>query len=248
MTHPNRRLLAWCYSLGVRVAPIACLVLSVGCGAEVAADSDPCEIDARVLEKRWFVGELDTEADDPYFSITDTVIGIGVEGPTPSAFVDATVTHEARFLVTDDLLVARADDGSKVSVFQIVSHREDACVRQHMEELGSEPQGPPWQERPWFRVDWSRDLGEATRFDDAAAAGHLDAAIYEPIAHYPDGGVSVDLDDGHVSVIHKSWVSWRALEDGTPGCAFDLPSLPPGAQCPNLILTMRADIRRSSAQ
>jgi hypothetical protein len=95
-------------------------------------------------------------------------------------------------------------------------------------------------------VDWARNLAEPPRFDAATAAGHPEAATYEPVAYYPDGGVEIDTNQGFVAVTRNTFVSWGELDDGTPGCAYDMPSLEPGAECPPVLLTLRHDLRRKN--
>jgi hypothetical protein len=218
-----------------------------GCGA-VVEDAEPCELDERLVDKRWLVGDLASSDDDPLFRATVSVVSVELDGPHQPGFIGATAELDVRFEIDNTHLVARAIDDAQVdplAVFPILNHRDSACYFPYDPSgMYQPPQQLPWYERPWFRGEWGMNLSEkGYRFDAAAAAGHPDAARLTPVGNY-DPAREPHLVDGVLVTFTKIWVEWRPIDDQTPGCSFDLPSLEPGAACPVMLVELRHEFRR----
>jgi hypothetical protein len=102
----------------------------------------------------------------------------------------------------------------------------------------------PWQERRLVKVDWSRNLElGAYRFDAATAVGHPEAVNYDPLAVVaPD----VALEEGYIATTVGVLVTWSAMADGTPGCAFDVPNFDPAVECAPVAVRLRYEFRRQT--
>jgi hypothetical protein len=215
----------------------------------VVEDADPCELDERLVDKRWLVGDLASSDDDPRFRATVSVVSVQLDGPHQPGFIGATAKLDVRFEIGNSLLVARAIDDAQadpLAIFGILNHRDTACyVPDDPSGIQSSPQVLPWYERPWFRIDWGMNLSEkGYRFDAASAAGHPDAARLTPIADY-DPTLEPKLNDGALVTFTSLWVEWKPIDDQTPGCSFDLPSLEPDAECPVMAVKLRHEFRRN---
>lgn len=224
----------------------ACLLVLLASTSTLscAEEREPINrVQPNALSKSFFVGEaLDDPSDDPEFYMRNTVIdvaaGSGADGLFTSS--DAQPTARIRFEVTEQLLVARltyelventdgkgvrrTPDGQIVAAFAIQSHFD--IRRDYNETTGEETNviventgDRPWNERTYFRVDWSRNLvTDAYDLDSLSQLGIYYGVTWDPVAYYvndpsnPDHPV-FDLDRGYFDITHKALASPEVLED-----------------------------------
>lgn len=237
---------------GVQRVLALCWIALCGCG-EVASDGESCEVDARLSDKRWFVGELDDPTDDPIFTATATLVVVEVDGDHQPSLSTEPQSHTARFQVTEDRLVSSANAGlhETLLAFAIISHRDDACHDPYDPSVPVDDELKdtlPWPVRPWMLVDWGRNVAvDGHRVDAASAAGFADFVEYEPVSVYEDAAhpLELALEEGWMAATVSLHVVWRDFDDGTPSCTLDFPTLPPSAECPPALVKIRWKLERS---
>jgi hypothetical protein len=229
------------------VAAVSLALLASACD-DTVTKARSCEIDDEALPKAWFVGEAG--ADAPEFSLTITVTEANFAGGETSSFVGAVATTQVTAEISESWLTFReAGGGEVVSGFQISRHRTSDCVVPYDPtdpvDAPRPPPEPPWEERPWLRVDWSTDpFGAAFyAFDMASAAGYANAAEYAAINVYPANS-SHDLDAGYLTFRTGTFVAWHDIDASTKGCALDLPDAAPGVACSTGELRLAYALRR----
>jgi len=229
------------------MAALSLALLVSACGSSVER-SPSCEIDDEVLPKEWFVGQ--PGAEPPELSLTRTVTEATFAGDEASAFVGASASTDVTAEITESsLLLHDAHDGEVVSAFVIYRHGTSNCAELYDPnapiefQLPSKPE-PPWEDQPWFRLDWSRDVEvKGYAFDAASAAGYPDAARYEPLNASPPS-FAYDLAAGYLAFDVGAFVAWNDIDEATKGCAFDLPDVAPEAPCPTGQLRLAYELHR----
>ena len=224
-------------------------VLMAACGGSVEKTT-PCRADELNYPKAWFVGDVVEVDDDPTLSLSITVTEALSGGAPAELFVGESMDMLVTAQVTEDYLMLRRDEDVVQSAFRISSHSVTACGASHPQYDGEEPYPvwdeaaqPLWYERPWVRVEWWSGLAPNYDFDEATANGHPEAIEYHPVTYYVED-FDDDLDDDRLALDVKTSVTWNDLDDGTPGCAFDVPDATPETGCPPFELTLRYELSR----
>ncbi|MFO0547424.1 MAG: zinc-dependent metalloprotease [Polyangiaceae bacterium] len=195
------------------------------------------------LSKAFFVGDdlVDT-SDDPEFYLRNTVVDVAAGANADGLFTssDAQPVSRVRFEITEDLLIARltyelidhtdgkgvrrTPDGQIVAAFAIKSHFD--ILRDYNQTTGEvsnvlveNTTDRPWNERTYFRVDWSRNLvTDAYDLDTLSQLGIYYGVTWDPVAYYvndpnsPDAPV-FDLERGYFDVTHKALASPQVVHD-----------------------------------
>jgi hypothetical protein len=219
-------------------AAAAAMTLS-GCAEERAPIN---RVQPNALAKSFFVGDLASAADDPEFymrtSVIDVSAGAGSDGLFTSS--DAEPTTRVRFEITEDLLIARltyalvedaeyrgakrTPDGQIVAAYEIQSHFDirrdyDQATGEESNVIVENDSDRAWNEREYFRVDWSRNLvTDAYELDALSQLGIYYGVVWDPVAYYvndpdsPDAPV-FDPERGYFDVTNKAYASPQVIED-----------------------------------
>ncbi len=196
----------WARLVGLSLLSLAATG-AVGC----AEEREPINrVQPNALAKSFFVGAdyVDT-GDDPAFyaraAITDVGYGAAQDGLFTSTY--AQPTSVIKWEITEDMLVGRivynriinADnhgdsessiDGQVAYAFPILGHFD--IRRDYNPSTGEETNvivenasDRPWNQRDYFRVDWSRNLNtDAYDFDTLSLVGVYGGVTYEPLSYY----------------------------------------------------------------
>ncbi|NUP07363.1 MAG: hypothetical protein HOW73_15035 [Polyangiaceae bacterium] len=258
-----------------RVLPSVGLAIVSMLGASCAEEREPINrVQADVLSKAFFVGDLDDPDDDPEFYMRNTVVdvaaGAGADGLFTSS--DAQPVARVRFEITESMLIARLTyelventdgkgvrrtaDGQIVAAFAIQSHFD--IRRDYNPTTGEETNvvventtDRVWNDREYFRVDWSRNLvTDAYDLDTLSQLGIYYGVAWDPVAYYvndpahPDAPV-FDTENGYFDVTHKALASPETLEDewGTYPACWLIGSWPT-LNCNPSEITLRQSFRR----
>jgi hypothetical protein len=224
---------------------VALVCVSAGCNGAEDQGSD-CRVEERASAKEHFVGDGQVL---PRFTATFTLLDAAFSTSTnqPVLSTEPQSYRDVEFEIAEDLIVARGSGGTPLAGFRIASHREDDCKQPYCFEVECARDDPSslWHDRGWFVVEWSRnEVGDGHRFDAATAAGYPDAVAYEPLSYFDEGSqVKFDEHGGSIPRL-KVFIVWTELQDGTPGCAFDVPDFDASADCPVGEITYRLDFER----
>ncbi len=215
------------------------LVIASGC----AEEREPINrVQPNALTKEFFVGDIADPDDDPEFFMRNTVVdvaaGAGADGLFTSS--DAQPVSRIRFEITEKLLIARltyelvdntdgkgtrrTNDGQIVASFGIESHFDiqrdyNASTGEENNVVVENTSDRPWNERKYFRVDWSRNLiTDAYDLDTLSQLGIYYGVEWAPVAYYVNDPESedrpvFDIERGYFDVTHKALASPLVIED-----------------------------------
>jgi hypothetical protein len=235
---------------------LAALAALAGCADEREAVN---RVQPYALDKTHFIGQdfVDT-ADDPEFWSQTMIIDVPYGSTHDGLFTSWWApTVRIRWQITEELLLGRlayeriengdhtglggpTQDGVIVIAFPIESHFD--IVRQYNPTTGEEinvieenTYDRPWNERRYFRVDWSRSLNTGSYdFDTLAGLGIMGAYDFEPMDYDitdpadPDAPV-FDLEHGYFDITSKVLASPQKIDishlgwgyNELPQCWFD---------------------------
>jgi len=221
----------------------SCFVAGIALLQGCAEERQPINrVQPDVLTKEFFVGNLVDPDDDPEFFMRNTVIdvaaGAGADGLFTSS--DAQPVSRVRFEITEKLLIARltyelvdntdgkgarrTNDGQIVASFEILSHFDvqrdyNAQTGEQTNVVVENTSDRPWNERKYFRVDWSRNLvTDAYDLDTLSQLGIYYGVEWAPVAYYVNDPESADRpvfdhERGYFDVTHKALASPLVIED-----------------------------------
>ncbi|MEZ4228040.1 MAG: hypothetical protein R3B89_02675 [Polyangiaceae bacterium] len=209
-------------------AVLAFALLDTGCAEERAPI---VRVQPNALDKSFFIGEdLAKPADDPEFywrnfvvdaSESQELIGIG----------SWSGVDRIRWEISETQLIARksygisdgGDDkgpdgnGTIVAIYPIEEHFDisrayNPSTGEELNVLEENTSDRPWNERKYFRVDWSMNEVETPQWNDMFVGkvfGDLELtsiAYYVSDPEHPDAP-HFDPDDGYFDVTSKFWVA-----------------------------------------
>jgi hypothetical protein len=258
-------------------------LMSVGC----AEERDPInQVQANALDKSFFVGaDLVSPADDPEFWTQTTIIDVGY-GAGQFGLFNSTFTQEVariKWQITEDLLIARltyelvddsdgkgvgpaSTDGQVVAAYAIQSHFDirrayNPSTGEELNVIVENTTDRVWNQRQYFRVDWSRNLNtDAYDFDTLSLLGLFGGVSYEPLAYYvndpsDEHAPYFSPDEGYFDVTNKVFATPGLIDlskfgwgiDAFPACFLDpdfLSGTYPEGNCNPVELTLRQSFRR----
>jgi hypothetical protein len=199
-------------------------------------------VQPNALPKSYFVGDLADRADDPEFYMRNTVVDVSAGAGSDGLFTssDAQPVSRVRFEITEQLLIARltyelvdntdgkgarrTPDGQIVAAYTIQSHFD--IQRDYLASTGENTNvivenvtDLPWNERKFFRVDWSKNLiTDAYNLDTLSQLGIYYGVQWDPVSYYvndpaDDDHPLFDLENGYFDVTHKALASPVVIED-----------------------------------
>lgn len=167
-------------------------------------------VQPNALEKAFFVGQLDTHADDPVFLSRNFVVDAS-ESQDLVGISSASGVERIRFEITEDTLFARRaysitggtprgsrekPDGDVVAAYRIEQHFDirNAYNPATGEELNiaEENVDRAWQDREFFRVDWSQNLIDSPQWTTMFYGKMFGDIKVSPIAYYDSDESSDD--------------------------------------------------------
>ncbi len=241
-------------TLALLLAAVSSLV--AGC----ADERDPVNrVQPYALDKAHFIGEdFASTADDPEFWSQTMIIDVPYGSTHDGLFTSWWApTVRIRWQITEELLLGRlayeriangdgtgmggpTEDGQIVVAYPIESHFD--IVRQYNPTTGEEinvieenTYDRPWNERQYFRVDWSRSLNTGSYdFDTLSGLGVMGAYDFEPmdydVTDPSDPNAPVfDLEHGYFDITNKVLASPQVIDishlgwgySTLPQCWFD---------------------------
>ncbi|MCB9590284.1 MAG: hypothetical protein H6718_33035 [Polyangiaceae bacterium] len=203
-------------------------LLSAGCAEERAPIN---QVQPNALAKSFFIGEdLAKPADDPEFywrnfvvdaSESQELIGIG----------SWSGVDRIRWEITETQLIARkaygiseggddkgqATNGTIVAIYPIDKHFDitrayNPSTGEELNVLEENTSDRPWNERQFFRVDWSMNQVETPQWNDMFVGKVFGDLELTSIAYYVSDPESpdaphFDTDEGYFDVTSKFWVA-----------------------------------------
>jgi hypothetical protein len=209
-----------------------------GCAEERAPIN---RVQSNALEKSFFVGKsLSSTSDDPEFYSAATVIDVpyGVDHGLFSGMAGG--LKRLKWEIAEDRLLARAtyetydgadgrgsrrtNDGQVIAAFPIVSHFDirrayNPSTGEELNIVEENTSDRPWNERAFFRVDWSINLiTSSIWWDPLAQNSAFENAHYgvDPLAYYVNDPASPDAPvfetkEGYFDVTQKVFVTPKEL-------------------------------------
>ncbi|MBI4816812.1 MAG: hypothetical protein HY791_11170 [Deltaproteobacteria bacterium] len=249
----------------------ALLLLTFACAEERAPIN---RVQPNAIDKALLVGDLSASDDDPEFYMRTTVVDSPM-GAADGLFTasDSQPTVRVRWEISENYLIARltyeliedsdhrgarrAKDGQPVAAYAIQSHfdiRHDynATTGEEVNVLVENDSDRPWNERQYFRVDWSKNqVTDAYELDTLSQIGIYYGVKFEPVAYYvndpsdPNAPV-FDLEAGYFDVTLKVLASPQIIHDEEWG---DFPACWligewPASSCNPSEVTLRQSFRR----
>lgn len=248
----------WIRRVGLAAVLGAVAYGSIGC----AEERDPINrVQPQALPKSFFIGsDFVSAGDDPSFYARGTVVDVGYGASQDGLFTSTYAQPVARIKweVTETHLLGRLDyerlensDGKGVEgpkpngivayAYPIISHFD--IRRDYNSSTGEEgnvivenTSDRPWNQREYFRVDWSRnDSTDNYDFDTLSMMGLFGGIHYEPLAYHvtdpADPNVpTFNLEDGYFDVTNKAFAAPQEIDLSHLGWGIDkFPScmLPP---------------------
>ena len=214
------------------------LPLVIGACAEERAPIN--RVQANALEKSFFVGQsLSNPSDDPEFYSAATVIDVpyGVDHGLFSGLAGG--LKRLKWEITEDKLIARAtyetyngadgrgsrrtNDGQVIAAFPITSHFDirrayNPSTGEELNIVEENTSDRPWNERSFFRVDWSINLVTSSIWWDPLSQNTLGGVGYgvEPLSYYVNDPANPDapvfsVGEGYFDVTQKVYVTPKEL-------------------------------------
>ena len=226
-----------------RAALLGLTVLGLSTTAGCAVERTPISrVQANALAKSFFVGDLGDQTDNPEFfmrtTVIDAAVGAGSDGLFTSS--DAQPVSRIRWQINEKVLLARltyelvedtdhkgarrVPDGQVVAAYTIEKHfdiRRDynPATGEENNVISENDTDLTWDQRQYFRVDWSRNLiTDAYSLDALSQIGMYYGVKWDALAYYvsdptsPDAPV-FDVDRGYFDVTNKAFASPQILED-----------------------------------
>jgi hypothetical protein len=207
--------------------------LVVGCAEERAPIN---RVQANALDKQFFVGELQSSADDPEFYWRNFVVD-GSEAQSLVGIGSWSGVDRIRWDVQEHLLVARksysvspgaddkgdagSPDGTIVAAYPIDAHFDilrdyNPQTGEELNVIGENTSDRPWYERRYMRVDWSINLVETPMWFDMFFGKIFGDIKVTPLAYFvgePDhpNAPHFDAEGGYFDVTSKFWVEPEQL-------------------------------------
>ena len=257
--------------------------MATGC----AEERDPINrVQANALSKSFFVGDkLADTSDDPEFWTQATIIDVGY-GASQSGLFTSTYTQAVariKWQITEDLLLGRltyeriADsdnkgvgpsdsDGQVVVAYRISKHFDirrayNPSTGEELNVVEENASDRLWNEREYFRVDWSKNLNtEAYDFDTLSLLGVYGGVSYQSLAYYVNDPNDADapffdVENGYFDVTNKAFATPGLIDlshlgwgiDTFPACFLPndiLGGSEPAGNCNPTELTVRQAFRR----
>lgn len=273
--------------LWTRALLVGAIGLAAGSTAGCAEERDPImRVQPNALAKSFFVGkDLDSLQDDPEFYFQTTLIDVGYGAAQDGLFTStyAQPLSRIKWQITEDLLIARityeriegsdgkgagptSNDGVIAAIYPIISHfdirhdynpqtgEESNVVVENSSDL-------PWNQRPYFRVDWSQNMAtDSYDFDTLSLVGVYGSIQYEPVAYYINdpkdpNAPHFDPEQGYFDVTNKAFAKPGLIDlssfgwgiDTFPSCFLDgdfAGGTNPTGTCNPVELTLRQSFRR----
>ncbi len=229
--------------------------VSAGC----AEERDPINrVQANALSKSFFVGnDLASDADNPEFYANGTLLDIGYGAGNFGVF-SAFYSNDLsiiRWEINEDMLIGRlayeriegtdgkgagdkVNDGQILYAFHIHGHFDirrayNPSTGEELNVLEENASDRPWNEREYFRVDWSKNLvTNAYDFQTLALYGVLFDIQWENYGYYVNDpnhphAPNFEPEDGYFDITTKSYASPGTMDlsqwgytQPVPACLF----------------------------
>jgi hypothetical protein len=235
--------------------------------------------------------DLEGTQDDPEFFARTTIIDVGYGAAQDGLYTStgAQPISRIRWQITEDSLIARlsyeriantdgkgdltdgisykpTEDGQVVAAYKIESHFDIA--RDYNPTTGEEQNvivenstDRPWNQREYFRVDWSSNLiTDQYDFDLLSIMGFGGAVTFEPFAYTvldpnDPNAPHFDSDAGYFDVTNKVYATPNEVDlsslgwgiSTVPACAIDglvAGGTAPAANCGPMEVTLRQSYKR----
>ncbi|WP_373046494.1 hypothetical protein [Vulgatibacter sp.] len=267
------------------VAAVGTAALASGC----AEEREPISwVQPNVLDKTFFVGkDLQDPADDPEFYTQGTLIDVGYGASQNGLFTStyAQQTSRMKWVITEDSLVARLtheriegsdgkgikesalqNEGVVVASFKIQSHFDiqkqyNPTTGEELNVIVENTTDRPWNERKYFRVDWSSNENvDAYDFDMLSMLGIFGGVKYTPMKYFINDPMDPNAphfatEEGYFDVTTKVFAEPGEIDlrrfgwgiDSFPSCflpADFLGGTAPAGSCNPVELTVRHSFRR----
>lgn len=200
-----------------------------------AQERDPINrVQPNALPKSFFIGaDLQSYADDPTFYWRNSVVD-GSAKQSALGVGSYSGTDKIRWEVTEDMLIARKayqiavgqDDkgvpngppnGTVVAAYRISSHfdiRRDYNPQtgEELNVINENASDRPWQEREYFRVDWSTNQVNSPEWGEMFIGKIFGDLTLTPLTYYVSDPASEDAphfeaDKGYFDVTNKYYVA-----------------------------------------
>ena len=266
---------------------VGAIGLAAGSSAGCAEERAPINrVQPNALAKSFFVGaDLAGSKDDPEFYFQTTLVDVGYGAAQDGLFTStyAQPLSRIKWQVTEDLLIARvtyeriddsdgkgagaaSNDGIVAAVYPISSHfdiRRDynSATGEESNVVVENSSDRPWNQREYFRVDWSKNMAtDAYDFDTLSLVGLYGGITYEPLEYYVNdpkdpNAPHFDPDMGYFDVTNKAFAKPGLVDlsafgwgvDTFPACYLD-PDIAggtaPAGSCNPVELTLRQSFRK----
>ncbi len=273
-----------------RAVTIGALGLAAGGAVGCAEEREPINrTQPNSLSKAFFVGkDLEGTQDDPSFYARQQIVDLGYGAAQDGLF---TSTYAApptviKWQIQQYMLLGRivynriedsdslgdgasSKDGQLAYAFPIESHfdlRRDynPTTGEESNVIVENTSDRGWDQRQYFRVDWSRNLNtDAYDFDTLSLVGVYGSIAYEPLAYYVTDDSDPDAphfatDEGYFDVTTKAFATPSLIDlshfgwgiDSYPACYLPNDFLGgswPFGNCNATELTLRLSFRRVEA-
>jgi hypothetical protein len=273
--------------LWTRALLIGAIGLAAGSSAGCVEERAPINrVQPNALAKSFFVGaDLSGSKDDPEFYFQTTLIDVGYGAAQDGLFTStyAQPLSRIKWQITEDLLIARityervadsdgkgagpaSNDGVIAAVYPILTHfdiRRDynSATGEESNVIVENTSDRPWNQREYFRVDWSKNMAtDAYDFDTLSLVGLYGGISYEPLEYYVNdpkdpNAPHFDPDAGYFDVTNKAFAKPGLVDlsafgwgvDTFPSCYLD-PDIAggtaPAGSCDPVELTLRQSFRK----
>ncbi len=273
--------------LWTRALLVGAIGLAAGSSAGCAEERAPINrVQPNALAKSFFVGaDLAGSKDDPEFYFQTTMVDVGYGAAQDGLFTStyAQPLSRIKWQITEDLLIARityeridtsdgkgagpaSNDGVIAAVYPISSHfdiRRDynSATGEESNVVVENSSDRPWNQREYFRVDWSKNMAtDAYDFDTLSLVGLYGGITYEPLEYYVNdpkdpNAPHFDPDMGYFDVTNKAFAKPGLVDlsafgwgvDTFPSCYLD-PDIAggtaPAGSCDPVELTLRQSFRK----
>lgn len=238
---------------------VGAIGLAAGSSAGCAEERAPINrVQPNALAKSFFVGaDLAGSKDDPEFYFQTTLVDVGYGAAQDGLFTStyAQPLSRIKWQVTEDLLIARvtyeriddsdgkgagaaSNDGIVAAVYPISSHfdiRRDynSATGEESNVVVENSSDRPWNQREYFRVDWSKNMAtDAYDFDTLSLVGLYGGITYEPLEYYVNdpkdpNAPHFDPDMGYFDVTNKAFAKPGLVDLGLRLGRRHLPRLLP---------------------
>lgn len=222
---------------------VAVTALAAGC----AQERQPINrVQANALAKSFFVADLHDQTDNPEFYMRTTLVDVAAGAGSDPLFTAsyAQPLVRVRWEITEKLLFARltyelvngtdhkgakrTPDGQVVAAYAVEKHfdiRRDynATTGEELNVVVENDSDQPWNDREYFRVDWSRNLiTDAYDLDALSQMGIFGGVTFDPVAYYvsdpshPDAP-AFDVAQGYFDITTKAFAKPNIIHDAEWG-------------------------------